>query len=388
MSYGHRQSTGCLRIALVSRASFIGGAEVALVRLAKGLAAAGHQVLTVIGEQNGVASLLGQHGLSHEVCALPQRDKWRWPAYWTARSRLRRILQRFEPDLVHANDLPSYQITCEAAGSLGARRLCHHRFIYDGPTIQWLLGGGADCHVYVSDGLRRELSAQAPRLQHETGYVVHDGLELPCPPSAEARAEARNELGLETDRTLIIFTGQIIERKGVAVLIDAWRRLNRAQQSKAQLVLVGDDLAGRGAYRRRMIQHAAELGVEARFVGFRGDVDRWLCAADLAVVPSLAEPLGNATLEAMAQGLPVIGSDVGGIPEMINHGETGLLVRPGDAEALSQALARLIDDDASRHAMAEASRRRCEACFTIDRHIQNMTQVYQEVLAGHRRAAG
>jgi glycosyltransferase involved in cell wall biosynthesis len=388
MRYEHRRSTGGLSVALVSRASFVGGAEVALLRLAKGLAAAGHRVLSIIGQPNEVASLFNQHGLPHEVCALPQRDKWRWPSYRAARSRLRGLLDRFEPDLIHANDLPTYQITCEAARRLPAKRLCHHRFIYNGPTIDWLLGDGADCHIYVSDGLRRELSAAVPRLQCDVGYVVHDGLELPPPPSPGARARARNELGLQADRTIVVFTGQIIERKGVAVLLDAWTRLTATQRNNAALVLVGDDLPGQGAYRQQMIQYAAALGAEARFVGFRRDVDRWLCAADLAVVPSLAEPLGNATLEAMAQGLPVIGSEVGGIPEMINHGETGWLVPAEQPDALADALASLIDDEAQRHAMAEASRKRCEAYFSIDRHIQNMTDVYREILAGHRRAAG
>ena len=78
---------------------------------------------------------------------------------------------------------------------------------------------------------------------------------------------------------------------------------------------------------------AAVLGCPARFVGFRKDVPDWLTAADLAVVPSHVEPLGNATLEAMACGLPVVGSEVGGIPEMVVHEETGLLVPPRDAGA-------------------------------------------------------
>ena len=93
---------------------------------------------------------------------------------------------------------------------------------------------------------------------------------------------------------------------------------------------------------------ARELKCPARFLGFQKDVNDWLLASDIAVVPSHSEPLGNATLEAMAVALPVIGSAVGGIPEMVVHEETGLLVPPHSPDQLAAAIGRLLCDPAAR----------------------------------------
>src|SRR5206468_2258265 len=104
----------------------------------------------------------------------------------------------------------------------------------------------------------------------------------------------------------------------------------------------------RGAYRGAMERLAGQLGCPVRFVGFQKNVGEWLLASDVAVVPSHVEPLGNATLEAMSYALPVIGGDVGGIPEMVLGGETGLLVPPQSPERLAEALARLIREPETR----------------------------------------
>ncbi len=109
----------------------------------------------------------------------------------------------------------------------------------------------------------------------------------------------------------MLFAGQVVEVKGVADLLRAWSQLPQSTRDRAVLVIVGEDVQAQGAYRREMEALAVSLQVPARFVGFRKDVPVWLTAADLAVVPSHIEPLGNATLEAMSYGLPIIGSHTG-----------------------------------------------------------------------------
>jgi glycosyltransferase involved in cell wall biosynthesis len=148
---------------------------------------------------------------------------------------------------------------------------------------------------------------------------------------------------------------------------------------RSELVIVGDDIKDGGRYRGEMESLAGSLGCPARFVGFQEDVWAWLTAADLAVVPSHVEPLGNATLEAMACGLPVVGCSVGGIPEMVIHDETGLLVSPRSPEALASALARLLDDDPTRLQLGRQGRRRCEERFSLRVHIDSVVNEYNEV---------
>jgi len=110
-------------------------------------------------------------------------------------------------------------------------------------------------------------------------------------------------------------------------------------------------------------------------------VPDWLTAADVALVPSHVEPLGNATLEAMATRLPVIGGDVGGIPEMVVHDETGLLVPPRSPDRLAVALDRLLADADLRTRLGTAGRRRCEDVFGIRAHVRNVLAAYESTLA-------
>ena len=126
---------------------------------------------------------------------------------------------------------------------------------------------------------------------------------------------------------------------------------------------------------------AAELKCPMQFVGFQTNIPEWLTAADIVLVPSHAEPLGNATLEAMAHGRPVIGGDVGGIPEMIIHNETGLLVPPKTPAALADALSQLLGNAAIRERMGIAARHECEARFSIEAHVRAVVAEYRIVLA-------
>ncbi len=98
------------------------------------------------------------------------------------------------------------------------------------------------------------------------------------------------------------------------------------------------------------------------------------------MVPSHAEPLGNATLEAMAYGLPVIGGNVGGIPEMIVEGTTGTLIPPKSPQALAEAVECLLADAALRKRMGEAARSRCEEMFSLEAHVEAVLKEYEHVL--------
>jgi glycosyltransferase involved in cell wall biosynthesis len=131
---------------------------------------------------------------------------------------------------------------------------------------------------------------------------------------------------------------------------------------------------------------ARELRVAPLFQGFQKNVPCWLTASDIACVPSHVEPLGNATLEAMAHALPVLACHVGGIPEMVRHGETGLLVPPQGPERLADALGKLISDAALRERFGRAGRQVCEQRFTLDAHTNSALAEYENLFADVRRS--
>jgi glycosyltransferase involved in cell wall biosynthesis len=291
-----------------------------------------------------------------------------------------RSLTADRPDLVHSNDLTTHQLISDAAGRLGLPRMCHHRWVFEREAIDWLNKFGAERHLFVSMALRDQLCGESVKLRNDPGAVVYDGLPLPDVPAERDRAAAKAELGIAEGKSLVLFAGQIIERKGVADLLHGWAELAPRWSPQAELCVVGDDLAGEGAYRREMEQLAKTLAAPVRFLGFQKNVDRWLAASDVVMVPSHVEPLGNATLEAMAQARPVIGGDAGGIPEMVVHEETGLLVPPKTPAGIAAALAWLLADAALRQRMGTAARRRCEELFSIDAHVRAVETEYSRVL--------
>ena len=150
----------------------------------------------------------------------------------------------------------------------------------------------------------------------------------------------RRRLSLPQDRLQILFVGLLAPVKGLDILIEALRLVG---DGEADCLLVGT-----GPMEEQLRRAAAAAGIaeRVRFVGAQpsGEIPAWLNAADLLVLPSLSEGRPNVVVEAQACGLPVLATRVGGTPELIEHGETGLLVESGDPEALAAGLSRLLCD--------------------------------------------
>jgi N-acetyl-alpha-D-glucosaminyl L-malate synthase BshA len=148
---------------------------------------------------------------------------------------------------------------------------------------------------------------------------------------------------------------------------------------KSRLVLVGD-----GPDRPRALKRAADLGVQdgVLFLGKHASVEELLACADLFLLPSETESFGLAALEAMACGAPVIGSRVGGLPEVVEDGVSGYLRDVGDVEAMADLGVRLLTDDALHRRMSAAARRVAEERFSVDSIVPRYEAYYERVLGG------
>jgi len=368
-----------MKIVLASMAPFMGGAEIALERLALGLQEKGHEVFVLLGNRKDVLERLSSAGLRCLYSPMYFTDPWHMWRYWRARRCLRRMISRERPDVVHSNDLQTHQIVSDAARGLGIPRICHHRFTFDGPCLDWLNKFGAEHHIFISYSLMEELIGRSEGLRESSRTVVYDGLPILEPPTPEARLAARKKLGLLADRRIVLFAGQIIEIKGVADLIRAWSLLLPRWRDRAELLILGEDFQQQGAYRRKMEELARTLECPVHFVGFQKDVREWQMAADVAVVPSHIEPLGLVALESMALGLPVVATAVGGICETVCHGLTGLLVPPRSPEKLAEALDRMLGDEMLCATFGARGRERCEEIFDLRAHVDNVVEQYSSV---------
>jgi len=247
---------------------------------------------------------------------------------------------------------------------------------------EWFTKSGFTRALFVSDGLRVPAMAEAEELFVGRSDVLHDGVLLPELPDVAGRRALKQELGLPQDRPVVAIAGQVVKIKGIWEFLAAAERLLSSGVESAFAVL-GDDLKGNGATRLEAEEHVRTRGMASsvHFLGFRPDAPRLISAFDVVAVPSHVEPLGNATLEAMAAARPVVGSRVGGIPEMVVDGVTGLLVPPGDVEALSGAIGSLIQNPARLDAFGKAARTRAETHFSLPVHAERLQGIYDEIIA-------
>lgn len=208
--------------------------------------------------------------------------------------------------------------------------------------------------------------------------TIHNGIDpAPYDHLPDART-ARAALNLPPDRIVIGAVGQLNPFKGYDVLLRAFARVAPAHPT-ADLAV-----AGTGACRGELESLARELGIESRvrFLGFQSDVPLVLAALDVYVMASRCEALPYALLEAMAAKLPIVATTVGGIPEVIEHGRSGLLVPPGRADALSAALHELLGDRQRWSRIGTAARERIDRRFHQRDSARDTVAVYRQMLNG------
>ncbi|MGQ9512036.1 MAG: glycosyltransferase family 4 protein [Thermodesulfitimonas sp.] len=237
-----------------------------------------------------------------------------------------------------------------------------------------LLARGTNRIITVSQALRREYIAQE-RLRPEQVVTIYNGVDPEEFRISESRAVLRTRLGLPVDTPVVGTVARLAPQKGVRYLIEAAGLLPPGRQPF--FVIVGDGPL-RGELERLA---AASAGGRFFFTGMREDLPALLNAFDLFVLPSVSEGFGLAALEAMAAALPVVATTVGGIPEVVVDGETGILVPPRDAAALAAAIGRLLGDPELAAKMGQAGRERVRKLFTVERMARAVMALYEEELA-------
>jgi glycogen synthase len=313
------------------------------------------------------------------------RQGYAWPAAW--------VLARAAPrvDLVHAHlgeDLAVVPLALGAARRgrcplvLTVHASVRHTLTVTGPRSLVLKSVGgwweqigerrADAVIVLTPRLARLVcAAGVPQERvHVIPSGVPDGL-FDAPPAASDGSD-REPDGLPP-RPRVLFLGRLHEQKGVDVLVRAVAAL-----PGVQLLLAGD-----GPERSALRRLAARLGVgdRVRFLGFvpRGQVPALLCAADVLALPSRYEELGTAAIEGMRAGVPVVAADTGGISSTVTDGVTGLLVPPGQPEALAAAVRRVLDDRALARRLVEAARERSRD-YSWAALADRVLGVYRDVL--------
>ena len=189
------------------------------------------------------------------------------------------------------------------------------------------------------------------------------------------RAAIRSELGFDDDDILCVTAGRLAPVKGQSDLLTGFAAA-REENPSLKLVVIGD-----GELRDDLEGQATALGIaeSTRFLGWRDDVAELLDGMDLFALTSLNEGLGLAIIEAMAKRLPVVATSVGGVPEVVDDGQTGLLVRAEDHDAIAEAITRLASDVDLRKTMGARGYERAHEHFSIEQTVQNTEALYEQL---------
>ena len=316
-------------------------------------------------------------GLATVDFRMPGLNGWVWLRFLF---KLCWVIYRQRIDLIHVNSYVPGNYARLAAALMQVPIVIDHwhgfsRFSRKRRFICRFLARFTDLSLAVSQGVKDYL-VQEIGLVPEKIRVVANGVDIAAIDAARPGDEMRRELGLPADAPVIGLVGRLDHwGKGHKELFAAMARLTARYPVQALIV-------GGGRREAEIKQAAIDLGLAdaVHFLGSRRDVPDLLHAMDIFVLPSYSEGLSLALMEAMAAGLAVVASAVGGNPELVADAETGLLIPPKDAEALAVALERLLADPTEAKAMGEKARQRVEENYSLDRLGREINEIYGELV--------
>lgn len=247
--------------------------------------------------------------------------------------------------------------------------------------IERFLARWTDCIVSLTDGetadcLKHGIGRPAQYRTVPSGVALRGFQSIP-----ESMGKAfRSELQIPAYAKIILSTGRLVPVKGFGILLRSFARVAKSDPS-CVLVLVGD-----GDERVALERLADTLGIaeRVRFAGFREDVRPALRAADLFVLASRNEGMGRSLVEAMAVGVPVVATRVGGIPLLVEHKRTGLLVNSGDEEGLAKAIRSLLASEETRVCLGRKASQAVYPEYDEETMVARLASIYRDVLDGRR----
>jgi glycosyltransferase involved in cell wall biosynthesis len=254
-------------------------------------------------------------------------------------------------------------------------------------TVQRYVCRLADCVLVNADAVREWLISE--------GYnpakivVIRNGVDLGRFSAPGQPAQLRAKLGVPSDTPLVAVVSRLNRLKGLEQFLEA-AGLIAPRFPDARFLIVGETPPHDPNYLDQLKSLAERLGILDRviFTGLRSDVPMLLASVSVAVMPSLNEALSNSLLESMAAGAPVVATRVGGTPEALVDGQTGLLVPPADVRSLASSIARLLETPALAAQLGLAARQLIAERFSIARMTATTSRLYEELLIRKKRVRG
>ena len=373
-----------LKILFIHGITEIGGAERELLRILSELPSLGYQPLVACPAHGPLVQELDRRKIEHHAVVLPP---WRkllvYPKRASAVRALREVVMTKRPLVLHVNDIWWVPQTLRAVAGVRIPIVAHVRQEIDPLKVRRYELNEVDLVFPVSRQIQRSLEAGG--VLPERLRVLYSGLDLRAVPVRADGCNIRRQFGIPVDDPVIGTVGNLFPRKGYEVMLRALPTILKSLPELHYLVVGG----GNAAYETRLRSLVKELGLANRvhFAGFQDPVYSCLAAMDLYVHPALTEGFGIAVLEAMAMRKPVVATATGGLPEIVQDGETGMVVLPGDPDALAQSVSELLQDSARCRQLGEAGRARVATHFTVKSMMDQLVSGYGTLLGRRVPAA-
>ncbi len=343
--------------------------------------------VTVVTYQRGAdesALAMAARDAGLPVATVAERRRWDTRVF----TQLKQVIAACKPDILETRNVKSHFLV---------RLLGLHRKF---PWVAWNHGYTATSRLdraytqldrWSLHGAYRVVTVCGPfadklaalGVSRDRITVLHNFVKPFVAPAPEEVQRVRETLNLRPDEAVVLAVGRLSQEKGHADLIRAASVLDRMNDVPPfRVVVVGD-----GPEREPLARLAATLGIDRRvtLAGFQRDTRSYYAMATVAAVPSHSEGSPNVVLEAMAAGLPIAASAVGGIPEILEEGVTGLMVPPRNPEAMAKAIFRLLSEADLRRRLGGAGRARAESNYTLEAYRRALVRFYQETLASVSR---
>jgi L-malate glycosyltransferase len=346
-----------------------GGQHQALLLL-RGLRERGHAAELIAVRDSPLASRAMEIGAPVHV-ADPKRRRL------TAALQIRKLAREHGIDLVHANEPHALSAAWLARAHRVVPIVISRRIALPLSRSFFSLARYRAAARIVAVSHFVEQSVIQSGLPADRVSVIYDGVQIPPEISQGQRENARNQLGIAPEHPCIGNVAAFVPEKGHALLLDAFAKL-RAQFPECILLLRGD---GPGLAKLQSLARKLQVAGAIKFLPPSFDLETIFAAMDIFAFPSHEEPLGSALLAAMAHALPVVAIARGGIPEVVEDDENGLLVNDLNPDAFSSAIARLVAHPEEAIRLGRAARGTILASFSADRMVEETLRLYEQLVA-------
>ena len=372
-----------LRILKVCTSRSWGGMEMSMATISARLRDRGHDVHPVCYTDSPIHERLKKLGFDPLTVDL-------WGKFHPFKAfKLSRYINRHDIDIVHTDysrDLftlvpalkwskPTPLVLHKHVGTIRPKNLPVHPYLYR----------NVDYVIAISKVIEKNLLETHPLRPDQVG-VIHHGIDMGrFVPDAERRAAVRAELGIADDEVVVGIVGRLQESKGHLQFLEVAQRI-LPEFPRTRFVIVGEATRGEDEKANAILDwiEKANLGDRLILTGYRDDVPDVLGAMDLFLFPTHSEAFGLVIVEAMAMGVPVISADCDGVPDIVEHGETGLLVDPRNVERLTAAVSDLLGNQDKLYAFGQAGRIRAREHFSEEKMCKEMEELYRMLIARHR----